>query len=158
MTSYFSADYSLSCLSLKVRGHRYPPDDWWSNLNILQAWEMTPFFWPQPRTTICVYTCIHMYICIHILIHITITRGFPCGASSKEATCWCRSHKRWGFNPWVGKIPWSMKWQPAPIFLHGKFHGERSWWGMVHGTTQSDTTEQLSALHLIMYIYNQMLL
>ena len=35
-----------------------------------------------------------------------------------------------------------MKWQPAPMFLHGKFHGERSWWGMVHATTESDTTEQ----------------
>ena len=29
------------------------------------------------------------------------------------------------FNPWVGKIPWSRKWQPAPVFLSGKFHGQR---------------------------------
>ena len=21
------------------------------------------------------------------------------------------------FNPWVGKIPWSRKWQPTPVFL-----------------------------------------
>ena len=33
----------------------------------------------------------------------------------------CRRH---GFNHWVGKIPWSS--QPTPVFLTGKFHGERS--------------------------------
>ena len=30
------------------------------------------------------------------------------------------------FNPWVGKIPWRRKWQPSPVFLHGKPHGQRS--------------------------------
>ena len=30
------------------------------------------------------------------------------------------------FNPWVGKIPWSRKWQPTPVFLPGEFHGQRS--------------------------------
>ena len=28
-------------------------------------------------------------------------------------------------NPWVGKIPWSRKQQPIPVFLFGKSHGER---------------------------------
>ena len=31
-----------------------------------------------------------------------------------------------GFNPWVGKIPWRRKWQPTPVFLPGKVHGQRS--------------------------------
>ena len=31
-----------------------------------------------------------------------------------------------GFDPWVGKIPWKRKWQPAPVFWPGKFHGQRS--------------------------------
>ena len=30
------------------------------------------------------------------------------------------------FNPWGRKIPWSRKWQPAPVFLPGKFHGQRT--------------------------------
>ena len=38
----------------------------------------------------------------------------------------CRRCRRHGFNPWVGKIPWRRKWHPAPIFLPGKFHGQRS--------------------------------
>ena len=34
--------------------------------------------------------------------------------------------KRPRFNPWVKKIPRSRKWQPTPVFLPGKFHGQRS--------------------------------
>ena len=26
---------------------------------------------------------------------------------------------------WVGKIFWRRKWQPTPVFLPGKFHGQR---------------------------------
>ena len=53
--------------------------------------------------------------------------------------------KRHRFNPWVGNIPWRRKWQPTPVFLLGKFHGQRSlascspW-----GRKESDTTEWLN--------------
>ena len=30
------------------------------------------------------------------------------------------------FNPWVGKIHGRRKWQPTPVFLPGKFHGQGS--------------------------------
>ena len=30
------------------------------------------------------------------------------------------------YNTWRGKIPWRRKWQPTPVFLPGKFHGQRS--------------------------------
>ena len=33
---------------------------------------------------------------------------------------------RRGFDPWIGKIAWRRKWQPTPIFLPGKSHGQRS--------------------------------
>ena len=33
---------------------------------------------------------------------------------------------RWRFDSWVGKIPWTRKWQPTPVFLPGKFHGQKS--------------------------------
>ena len=44
----------------------------------------------------------------------------------EEPSCWSRRHRRWGFNPWVGKIPWSRKWQTTPVFLPGKTHEQRS--------------------------------
>ena len=43
--------------------------------------------------------------------------------SGKESACQCR---RLSFNPWVRKIPWRRKWQPTPVFLPGKSHGQRS--------------------------------
>ena len=45
------------------------------------------------------------------------------GTSGKESACQCRGCKRHRFDPWAGKIPWSRKWQPSPVFLPGKFHG-----------------------------------
>ena len=35
-------------------------------------------------------------------------------------------HVRSWFDAWIGNISWSKKWQPAPVFLPGKFHGKRS--------------------------------
>ena len=29
-------------------------------------------------------------------------------------------------DPWVRKIPWRRTWQPAPVFLLGESHGQRS--------------------------------
>ena len=29
------------------------------------------------------------------------------------------------FDPWVRKKPWRRAWQPTPVFLPGKFHGQR---------------------------------
>ena len=36
----------------------------------------------------------------------------------------CKRHKRHGFDPWFRKIPWKRKWQPTPVFLPGKSHGQ----------------------------------
>ena len=47
----------------------------------------------------------------------------PWWLSGKETTCQCR---RQGFNPWVENIPWRRKWQPVPVFLPEKSHGQRS--------------------------------
>ena len=44
----------------------------------------------------------------------------------KESACRCRRYSSHGSEPWVGKISWRKKWQPAPLFLPGKFHGQRS--------------------------------
>ena len=54
--------------------------------------------------------------------HCTPTVVLPWCLSAKELVCQCRRH---GFSPWVEKIPWRKKWQPALVFLHGKSHGQR---------------------------------
>ena len=60
------------------------------------------------------------------------------GKESKSV-CQCRRHR---FDPWVRKIPWGRKWQPIPVFLGGKFHGQRSLEGWSPwGRKESDTTK-----------------
>ena len=44
-------------------------------------------------------------------------------ATGEESAC---QHRKCGFDPWVEKIPWRRKWQPAPVFLPRKSHGQRS--------------------------------
>ena len=40
-----------------------------------------------------------------IIIIIKYYWGFPGGTSGKEPSCQCRSHRRHGFDPWVGNDP-----------------------------------------------------
>ena len=48
---------------------------------------------------------------------------FPSSSVIKKSTRQCR---RWGFNPWVGKVPWRSKWQPTPVFLPGEYQRQRN--------------------------------
>ena len=60
----------------------------------------------------------------------------------------CLQCGRPGFDPWVRKILWRRKWQPTPVFLPGKSHGQRSLVGYSPwGHNESDTTEQLHFHH-----------
>ena len=46
---------------------------------------------------------------------------FPGSSRSKESAC---QRRRRRFDPWVGTIPWSRKWQLTLVFLPGKFQTE----------------------------------
>ena len=85
-------------------------------------------------------------------------QGFPGGANGREPTCQCRRHRRHGFYPWVGKIPWRRPWQPTPVLLPGEPHGQRNLAGyspwsrresyMAKGIQQRTGTMKMSCLHL----------
>ena len=63
----------------------------------------------------------HLQKCTKFWGPVSTPMGLPKWLSGKEsAACRC------GFDPWVGKISWSRKWQPTPVFLPGKSHGQRS--------------------------------
>ena len=48
-------------------------------------------------------------------------------------------------SPSVGKIPWRRAWQPQSGILAWRIPRDKgAWWAIVHGVTESDTTEQLS--------------
>ena len=68
-------------------------------------------------------------------------------------------NNRRGFDPWIGKIPWSRKWQPTLVFFPGKSHGQRSLVGYSPwGHEKSDTTEQLTLKTLWPYFLLQPLI
>ena len=68
--------------------------------------------------------------------------GFSAGSSGKEHTCPWRTLKRYGFYPWVEKIPWRRAWQPTPVFLPGESQGQRSLVGYsLWGRKESDATQ-----------------
>ena len=84
-----------------------------------------------------------------------ISFHLPWWLIGKESTCQCR---RCGFDHWVGKILWRKKWQPTPVFLPAKFHGQRSLAGYSPwGNKESDTTERLNMLvgcaYRVQYLY-----
>ena len=73
-----------------------------------------------------------------------VDAGLPTWCQLLFNSCQCRRHQRLGFDLWIRKIPWRRKWQPALVFLPGKFHqqnlaGYSSW-----DHTELDTTEWLS--------------
>ena len=101
-----------------------------------------------------------MLICSHFMFYNTVLEeervnlsytsevlGLRRWHSGKESVCQCRIFKRHGFSPWVGKIPWKRKCQPAPVFLPGKsvLLDRGAWQTTAHGVVKSGrTTEQLN--------------
>ena len=75
-----------------------------------------------------IHTC--MYVCIYVYIRTCVYMHFKyiCGSDDKESAC---NAGDLGLTPGIRKILWSRKWQPTPVILPGKFHGQRSYnpWG-----------------------------
>ena len=71
-----------------------------------------------------IYLCCLLHI-IRITASYTNYGGFPGGSVVKNLPA-VQEMWRHRFNPWVGKIPWRRKWQPAPVILPGETHGQRS--------------------------------
>ena len=72
---------------------------------------------PQPRDRTQV-SCIAGR---RFTIWTTKESGFPGGSVVKNLPTSAGD----GFDPWVEKITWSRRWQPTPVFLPRKRHGQR---------------------------------
>ena len=58
--------------------------------------------------------------CVPKSFHISLS--YPRGSVVKNLHR--ETFRRFGFDPWVGKIPWRRKWKPTPVFLSEKFQGQ----------------------------------
>ena len=86
-------------------------------------------------------------------------QGLPWWYSGKESACQYKRCERHSFDPSVRKILWSGQWKPTPIFLLGKFHGQRSQVGYSPGDWKElETTEPTHTImsvieHLFMCLF-----
>ena len=87
---------------------------------------------------------------LSLLTKINCSMGTFQMAQRKESACQCKGLKRLRFNPWVGKIPWSRKWQLPSVFLPEKFHGQRNLLGYSSGGHKESTW--LSTAHTLSQI------
>ena len=53
-------------------------------------------------------------------------KAFQVAPVIKNLPANARDTREVGLIPGLGNIPWRSKWHPTPIFLLGKFHGQRS--------------------------------
>ena len=84
-------------------------------------------------------------------MNLSFRAGFRRDHSGKESVYRWRRHRRHRFNPWIGKISWSRKWQLTPLFLPEKLHGYKrlvvySPWGLkrVRYNWETEHATQLS--------------
>ena len=82
---------------------------------------------------------------------LSVFNPVNCGVKFHHGLAWrlwclqCRRLRRRGFDLWIRKNSWRRKWQPAPVFLPGISHGQRSLVGYgPWAHKESDTTEQLN--------------
>ena len=80
--------------------------------------------------------------------HVGEWGSIPSGkATPPLGLSWWLSSKEFACNAGdAGSIPWRRKWQPTPVFLPGKSHGQRSLvgyspWGR-KGSDVTDVTKQ----------------
>jgi len=79
--------------------------------------------------------------------------GFPGGAVVKNLPANAGDARDTG-SVWVGKIPWSRNWQPTPVILPEKFHGQRSLVGYSPWDRKElDVTEHIRTFCIYPYLY-----
>ena len=109
--------------------------------SLLQSWPLEPAspLLPRPPALCCTWP------------KEGRRQGFPGGAVVKSLPANAGDMGDVG----VRKIPWNRTWQPAPVFLPGKLHGQRSLVGYSPWDhKESDMTEQLTYTHIhFFFIY-----
>ena len=65
----------------------------------------------------------------------------------KDPSANAGDNKKFGFGPWVRKIPWWKEWQPTPVFLPGESMDRGAWRATVHGVSKCWTQLKQLSMH-----------
>ena len=84
--------------------------------------------------------------------------GFPSDSVIKNLIVNARD-RRYRFDPWAGKIPWSRKLHSTPVFLPVKFQEQRSLAGYSPwGLQKSEMTEHACTQGVVVPQYTQVII
>ena len=86
--------------------------------------------------------------CLVLVFMMQYLHGIPWWLSGKDFRL---QYWRPRFGLWVRKIPWRRKWQPTPVFLAGKPHGQMNLVGYSPWDRKRDTIEQLNNNNIKMH-------
>ena len=78
--------------------------------------------WSPPRVLFSYFSHYHPF---SISAGNALCLSDPNGLVGKDSAC-SAGDTGHGFNPWIRKIAWRRNWQPTPVFLPEKSHGQRS--------------------------------
>ena len=87
---------------------------------------------PQGQATLSVWLIDVFQVPRRVLGTDQVLNVLPRWLSGKESACQCRRHRRHGFDPWVGKIPWSRKWNPLWYSCLGISMNRGAWRAAAH--------------------------
>ena len=89
---------------------------------------------------------------VFITVVSVLSRGFAGATVERNPPDNAGDPRDIGQIPGSGTVPWRRKWQPTPVFLLGKFHGQRNLAGYSPWShKESDRTELLS-MHACFFI------
>ena len=129
---------------------------WWQykkNLFILTPWRQKSCYQhlekhpPFPITSNSTLSCLYSMLYLTFGPFYWPSRGFPGGARDKEPACQCRRHKRCGFDPWLGKIPWRRAWQPLQYSGLENSKDRGVWQAIAHRVVKSQTRLKQLIMH-----------
>ena len=89
-------------------------------MNLGQNWQNSCA--PDPGFPLVSWVKFYRDTVLGMSFHLVCGWGFPGSSAEKNLSAMQETR----LDPWVGKIPWRRKWQPTPLFLPGKSHGQRS--------------------------------
>ena len=106
------------------------------------SWSFSTTNFSDVHDLVLEYTMLHGKGELRLQIKLSLLISLQVSQVRLGSVCQCRRQKRFRFDPWLGKIPWSRKWQPTPVLLSVKSHGQRRLMGYSPwGSKDLDMTE-----------------
>ena len=70
---------------------------------------------------------------------VSVYKGFPSGSAVKDQSVMQKTHRRHGFDPWVGRSLGERRDNPHQCSCLGNPMDGGAWWAAVYGVAQSRT-------------------